>query len=516
MSYVERTWKPVKLGSAMMGGNASGTMASVSGEKNWYNNLTNLSTDRKEKIDKYRMMDRSTDIFRALDIIAEDISSENADDNRMFELNFDDAKINNTQLNTITKTLRYWEKKTKFDYLFYDYMREMIKYGCVIFEQNGDNSLNKLSQDRLKGYILDSKDEDEVSHYLYDRQEAIKTDNGEIIQQSKHGSTSSTRELEKLDVKKLLVLKIGDGPFGESVLEKIFKVWRQLQLLEDAVVIYRIVRAPERRVFYIDIGRQPAHKAEKHIEKIKNKMRQKQIMKEDNLETDYNPASMQEDYFIGQSSDGKGSRVESLPGGDNLGRIEDLMFFNKKLALGLRIPPSYLDTYNQDAQSGQIYNDGRLGTAYIAELRYAGYIQRIQKNISKELFTHFRKYCKKQGVELPEEMTFSIAPPQSFAIYKQNELFNALLNTYASAEGMESLSKRESMRRFLEFSEEDLQENEKAKVLELGYSEKEYKAMAPNVVYNVVYGEGNIAPPKEAEADAEGDTGEEDDTGFRI
>jgi hypothetical protein len=456
----------------------------------WYKNLTELDAKWQQKLERYREMDRTVDIRRALDIMAEDISSENADDDNVFEIGFEED-TKQTQIKTIQKTLKQWEKKTELDYLFFEYAREMLKYGIVLFERSSDGGLIKLRPDRLKGHELDPKDDSKVKYYLYDRKGSYRTDMGELVYQQ--GDRANV-ELDKLDVKKLLVLKMGEGPYGESILEYVYRVWRQLILLEDAVVIYRIVRAPERRVFYIDVGKVPQHKAETYVESVKNRMKQRQVVNKGTgaVETEYDPHTMQEDYFLGQSGDGRGSRIETLPGGDNLGRIEDLQYFNKKLALGLRIPVSYMDSYSEDSQGG-VHNDGRVGTAYIAELRYAGHIQRIQKRISKPLFTDFRKFSKKFGTELPDDLEFGIAPPQSFAVYKQNELFSILLNTYSSAEGMDVFSKRESMRRYLQWEEDEIVDNEFNRLVEMGLEEKVIKKMPDHIRMNFVYGDGEIA-----------------------
>jgi len=490
-TYFERTWRPVS-GGVKTSGSYSPAASSATGNNSWYNNLVEFGGQWDERINKYRNMDMTTDITRALDIIAEDISSENADDDSLFELGFEDD-VKETQLKTINKTLDIWEKKTQLDYKFYNYAREMLKYGIVLFESKADGSLAKLKTDRIKGYMLDKKDDEKVEFYLYDREGAYKTDNGtEIFKPKTQTRTNAATELEKIPAKKLMILKTCDAPMGESILEKVYRVWKQLQLLEDAVVIYRIVRAPERRVFYIDIGKMPAHKAETYIEKVKNKMRQRQVVTNGQVESDYNPASTQEDYFLAQSGEGRGSRVETLPGGDNLGRIEDMQFFNKKLALAMRIPPSYLDSF-ADNESGAQNNDGRLGTAYIAELRYAGYVKRLQKFISKEIFTNFRKFSKKFGTELPDDLEFSIAPPQSFAIYKQNELHTILLNAYSSAEGMESISKREAMKKYLQMEEDEIVENEGSKLMEMGLSEKDVNGMPEEMRMNLLYGDGEAA-----------------------
>ena len=488
-TYFERTWKAVKVNNNPASGSVGGVRNNVAA-LNWYKNLTELDAKWQKKLETYREMDRTTDIRRALDIMAEDISSENADDNRIFEVGFqEDTKT--SQIKTIQKTLDTWEKKTELDYMFFDYARDMLKYGISLFEVASDGGLTKLRPDRLKGHELDPKDDSKVKYYLYDRKGSYKTDLGELVYQE--GDRQSI-ELDKLDVKNLLILKIGEGPYGESVLEYVYRVWRQLILLEDAVVIYRIVRAPERRAFYIDVGKQPAHKAEAYVESVKNRMKQRQVQNKGTgkMETEYDPHTMQEDYFLGQSGEGRGSRIETLPGGDNLGRIEDLQYFNKKLALGLRIPVSYMDSYSEDSQ-GSVHNDGRVGTAYITELRYAGYIQRIQRKLSKTLFTNFRKFSKKFGTELPDDLEFGIAPPQSFAVYKQNELFSILLNTYSSAEGMDMFSKRESLKRFMQWEEDEIIENENARLIEMGLEEKTINKLPDHIKMNLVYGDGEIA-----------------------
>jgi hypothetical protein len=121
-------------------------------------------------------------------------------------------------------------------------------------------------------------------------------------------------------------------PFGNSVLENIFKVFKQKELLEDAIIIYRVQRAPERRIFKIDVGNMPNHLAMAFVERIKNEIHQRRIPTATGggvsmMDATYNPLSTNEDYFFPQTADGRGSSVETLAGGQNLGEITDLRFF---------------------------------------------------------------------------------------------------------------------------------------------------------------------------------------------
>jgi hypothetical protein len=497
MGWYENTWKPVKLGDTKVSGRGfSGASYKAS---DWFNKLMINSGSRKNKLDRFDVMDTTVDISRALDVIAEDISSDGADDNKVFDFDFpEDFKSTKGQNKTIQDTMNLWMKRTELDYRFFDYCREMIKYGMIAFRMGKNGTLQKLIPHRIEGYKLSPDDDTLITHYVYNNTGAFRNENDDLV--SGQGTKAEDKK-ELIPVEDLLIMKIGEGPYGESILDRVYRVWKQLQLLEDAIVIYRIVRAPERRVFYIDIGKMPVHKAEGYIEKVKNKIRQKQVVKNGEIETDYNPASMQEDYYIGTTGEGRGSKVETLPGGDNLGKIEDLQFFNKKLSLGLRIPPSYLDSYSEDVNGAQ-YNDGRVASAYIAEMRYVGYVKRIQKTIAKELFRNFKRFAKKSGVEIPEELDFIISPPQSFAIYKENELNSVLLTTYGSADGVESISKRFALRRYLNMDEEDLVANEDQKLMEKGLSPEQIKKLKQEERYNIVYGDGHLNP--NVEVDEEG------------
>lgn len=482
MSNYMKSWKTVDLATKNKRGMNGGGIG-YSANSKWYNDLMVTSVGRQSTLDRYEQMDATVDISRALDIMSEDVSSDDYDQTRPINFTFPDDDMKASQLNTLDKTLDKWMDATEFDYKFFDTVRELLKFGLVIFKQGKDGTLIKLVPQRIIGYILDSKDRNKVDKYLYDNSKEFKDKHGDI-------KRKENDDIDELSVKDLIVLKLGDTPMGEAVLARVYRIWRQLNLLEDAVVIYRIVRAPERRVFYIDTGNISGTKAEAYLTRMKNSLRQKQLIKDNsNLETQYNPASTQEDYFIAQNGDGRGSRVETLAGGDNLGRIEDLQYFNKKMSLGLRIPPSYLDSFGENGNEQQ-NNDGRVGTAYISEMRYASFIKRLQKGISKPLFKHFEMYAEKEGIKLPERIKFEIAPPQNFALYKENELASAQLNVFSSADSIEGLSKVENMKKFLGMDANDIEENTVAKLLEMGIEAKLQKKIPEWVRTNLVYGDG--------------------------
>ena len=133
------------------------------------------------------------------------------------------------------------------------------------------------------------------------------------------------------------------APYGSSILEAARRIWRQLILLEDAMMAYRIVRSPERRVFYIDVGNITAPDVEQYMEKVVTQMKRNQVIDPSTGRVDlrYNPMSIDEDYFIPVRG-GQSSRIESLPGGTYTGDIDDVKYLRDKLFSALKIHPAYL------------------------------------------------------------------------------------------------------------------------------------------------------------------------------
>ena len=168
------------------------------------------------------------------------------------------------------------------------------------------------------------------------------------------------------------------APYGTSVLEGARRIWRQLTLLEDAMMAYRIVRSPERRVFYIDVGNIPPQDIEQFMQKVTTQMKRNQVVdpKTGRVDLRYNPMSIDEDYFIPVRG-GESSRVESLPGGTYTGDIDDVKYLRDKLFSALKIPMSYLSR-------GEGGEEDKTTLAQ-KDVRFARTIQRLQRSVISEL-----------------------------------------------------------------------------------------------------------------------------------
>jgi hypothetical protein len=177
------------------------------------------------------------------------------------------------------------------------------------------------------------------------------------------------------------------------------------------------------------------------------------------IDASYNPLSANEDYFFPQTAEGRGSKVDTLPGGTNLGEITDLRYFTNKLFRALRIPASYLPTAI-DEQPNSI-SDGKVGTAYIQELRFNEYCKRLQSTIIETFDQEFKLWLSNNGINIDSsifELKFN--QPQNFAAYRQAELDTTRVGIFGQLQEIPYLSKRFAMKRFLGMTQEEITENE--------------------------------------------------------
>jgi hypothetical protein len=178
-----------------------------------------------------------------------------------------------------------------------------------------------------------------------------------------------------------------------SHLHKSIKIINQLRMLEDALVIYRISRAPERRIFYIDVGNLPKGRAEEYVRNMMSQYRNKIVYDASSGEVrdDRRHKSMLEDFFLPRREGGRGTEITTLPGGENLGQIDDILFFQKKLYKSLNVPLSRLD-----AESG--FQVGRATEINREEVKFNKFIQRLRKKFSNILIEALKTQLILKGV----------------------------------------------------------------------------------------------------------------------
>ena len=208
----------------------------------------------------------------------------------------------------------------------------------------------------------------------------------------------------------------------------------------------------------------PSHKAMGFVERVKNEIHQRRIPSRTGggatvLDASYNPLSVMEDYFFAQTAEGRGSKVETLPGGENLGQIDDLRYFTNKMLRALRIPSSYLPTGPDDGTASFV--DGRVGTAFIQEFRFTKYCQRLQSLMAPEFDREFKLFLKFRGVNVDSSLfDLVFVEPQSFSEYREIELNQQRANVFGALAEVPFLARRFTLKKYLNLNEDEIVENE--------------------------------------------------------
>jgi hypothetical protein len=476
-------------------GSTSGGNASSSKYSSWLPEVYMGQPNRAQRYGQYDQMDMDSEVNAALDTIAEFSTLFSETTKLPFSVQFNDDP-SFTENEVLQKSLRQWCSMNQMNKRIFRIFRNTVKYGDQLFVRDPETyKLYWVNPAKVEKVVVnEGKGKKIEAYYIKDldinmqslnitadtvklaqtgsQQMGIPTSTAGQTQGFAAGSSPGSRFADDqtstaIDAKHVIHVSLSEGidqywPFGTSMLEPVFKVYKQKELLEDSIIIYRVQRAPERRVFYIDVGDMPTHKARQHLERIKNEIHQRRIPSKTGgganvVDSAYNPLSIMEDYFFAQTAEGRGSKVETLPGGENLGQIDDLKFFNDKLLRGLRVPPSYLG--GMDA-NGSAFNDGRTGTAMIQEFRFTKYCERLQQLIVEELDKEFKMFLKHRGVMI-ESSSFDLAfnTVQNFGKYRQAEVDQVAMNVFTSVESADYISKRFAMKRFLGLSEEEILEN---------------------------------------------------------
>jgi hypothetical protein len=453
--------------------------------------------NRIERYGHYNTMDLDSEVNAALDILAEFCTQINDQNGTVFRFNFNKSATN-SEIQILSQYLKQWYKLNKLDTRMFRLVRNVFKYGDQVFLRDPEtNKLYHIEPAKIKRIIVNESEGKIPEQYVvedinFNFKNMVATTpfetNSNILgggsgyleggvrgmvgsYPSQAGSRFQLEQGETaINADHVVHLSLSEGldtnyPFGNSLLETIFKVYKQKELLEDAIIIYRVQRAPERRVFYVDVGGMPTHLAMQFVERVKTEIHQRRIPSATGggsnvIDSAYNPLSVNEDYFFPQTAEGRGSKVETLPGGTNLGEIDDLRYFTNKLVRGLRIPSSYLPTGAEDGATS--YNDGRVGTAYIQELRFNTYCERLQGLLTEGFDREFKRYLLETGINLDINMfDLEFEPPQNFASYRQAELDNSRVPTFTQMSATAFISNRFALKRFLGLTDEEIAENER-------------------------------------------------------
>ena len=402
-----------------------------------YVDLDGVVRNEIELVTRYREMSMQPELETAIDEVVND-SIVMDDSGKAVEINTDDLEVADNIKKKISDEFRYILKLLNFGNMGHDiyrrwYIDGRMFYHVIIEEASpakGIQELRYIDPRRIRKIREIQKTKDpktgielikkQNEYYLYNERGIIGTHSNLGAKISVDSVVNVNSGL--MDAKRSMVL---------SYLHKAIKPLNQLRMIEDATVIYRLSRAPERRIFYIDVGNMPTVKAEQYLRDIMVKYRNKLVYDSNTgeIKDDRKHLSMLEDFWLPRREGGKGTEITTLPGGQNLGELEDVKYFEKKLYKSLGVPISRLE-------SQQGFSLGRSTEITRDELKFAKFVQRLRNKFST-LFDDLlriqlvlKRVCtEEEWKDFKEKIWYDYKKDNNFTELKETELLNNRLTT---------------------------------------------------------------------------------------
>ena len=411
-----------------------------------YVDLDGTAKNEVELISRYREMAMQPEIESAVeDIVNEAIVQD--DDGKSVDVVLDNLKQPDKikkaieeEFKTVLRLLNYQKMGTDIFRRFY--VDGRLFYHIIIDETNpsaGIQSLRYIDPRKIRKVREIKKEKD--GNLAVD---IVQTVNEYYIYNDKVVSgTSSNYGPVGVRIAKDAIININSGLMDSrravvlSYLHKAIKPLNQLRMIEDATVIYRISRAPERRIFYIDVGNLPKVKAEQYLRDIMTKYKNKLVYDASTGEVrdDRKFLSMMEDFWLPRREGGKGTEITTLPGGQNLGELEDVKYFEKKLYKSLNVPISRLDPNS----SG--FSLGRVGEITRDEVKFSKFVDRLRNKFSEVFDQAMRVQCVLKGIctaeeyeQFKEDIYYNFLKDNNFAELKEAELTRERLSLLGSVD----------------------------------------------------------------------------------
>ena len=425
-----------------------------------YVDLDGTAKNEVELISRYREMAMQPEIESAIDDIVNEAIVQD-DDGNTTQIVLDDLKqpekikkAIKEEFQTILRMLNY--KKMAQDVFRRYYVDGRLYYHVIIDKDDptaGIKELRYIDPRKIRKVREMKKTKDERTGV-----ELMKTVNEYYIYNDKVVSGSSTNYGPvgtRITVDSVIAIVSGLMDSRRAVvlsyLHKAIKPLNQLRMIEDATVIYRISRAPERRIFYIDVGNLPKLKAEQYLRDIMVKYKNKLVYDANTGEVrdDRKFLSMMEDFWLPRREGGKGTEITTLPGGQNLGELEDVKYFQKKLYGSLSVPVSRLEP-------NQAFSLGRTTEITRDELKFSKFVDRLRNKFSDVFNQALRVQCVLKGICTAEE----------FDSFKENIHYNFIQdNNFSELKEAELMTNRLTLLSAIDpytgryFSQEWIQQN---------------------------------------------------------
>ena len=408
-----------------------------------YVDLEGSVRNELELITRYREMSNHPECDMAIDEIVNEAIT-HADDGTVVDINMDNLKQPESIKKKILEEFKNIQKMLNFSNLADDlfkrwYIDGRIYYQVVVNDKNpkdGIQELRYVDPRKIRKVREIQKDRDPktgaqiikstAEYYVYN-------DRGTTTQTYTSGVNQGLRIAPETILNVNSGLMDAKNTFVISYLHKAIKSLNQLRMIEDAVVIYRLSRAPERRIFYIDVGNLPKGKAEQYMKSIMTQYRNKLVYDANTgeIRDERKHLSMLEDFWLPRREGGKGTEITTLPAGQNLGQMEDVVYFHKKLLNSLNVPISRLDP-----QGGGIMGIGRTTEVTRDEVKFSKFIARLRNKFSRIFDDALRIQLSLKGIctveeweEFKEAISYDFKKDNSFTEMRDAEIMRERILT---------------------------------------------------------------------------------------
>jgi hypothetical protein len=448
----------------------NGTGGSFASDKAYHRYIyANVDADKVRRLAEYRRMAAFSEVSDCLDEICDEflVKDENG---KVIKIEF--TGIGNMDSETRTELEKQFYKYIKnFDLESkgWGYCRQLLIEGEVFFENIVHDEKRDLGiigalsiPGELINPIYDNIQNDVIQNFIFQKPINLQENDNKTINNIPNPANTLQQQLITLEGNQITY--INSGIWNEDLtvrlpfIENARRAYKQLSLLEDAIVIYRMVRAPERLKFKIDVGNMPPAKAEAYLKQLMQSYWTKKTYDSSSTQgagNVYDPQSMLDSFWFAKRSGETGSDVELLQGGANLGKLEDLMYFVTKLYKSLKVPSTRINP-----ESG--YKDG--AEILREELKFAKFVMRLQNQFAEGFKKSFISHLKLKGLwkELKiNETQFNLEfnPPSNWFAIRKNQEFELKYKIFSDISQTDSISKTFAQRHYMGLSDAKISEN---------------------------------------------------------
>lgn len=471
----------------------------VNGENLTYNNINMVSQvyrgrqDRLQRYVLYDWMDNDSDVARALDVLATHMTPKGEDTEMAFSLKFKVRDVNKEETYILEDTLQSWYDLNNFETRIWRNIRSVLKYGDWFYYRDPETfELYDIHPSLVHAAIIDESKFETIGWVIkgfkinLPNQELINNSAGAYEQlRTVLGQSPTSSNAKIIPAEDIIHLTLNEGklsgigsddqtsnayasrwPFGDSVLENMYKTFKQRELLEDSILIHRMQRAPTRRVWYINVGQTRGDRAKWILQDFRNEYVQRLVPQhfgtsgqpmQRTVDSTYNPQSMLEDIYLPMYAGGESSKVENLDG-QSWSEIPELKYFTSKMLRALRVPYSFL---LGPEEGGSVFSDAKVGTAYMQEIEFSRFCVRLQKHLFRKYDKEFKTFCVERDIPInTASFVLMFHEPTNYEEYLNNMRDQDNIMIYLNVKDDPNIDAYFALEKYMRWSAHDFARNE--------------------------------------------------------